>query len=88
MWQQTMLTKLLGVDLPIIQAPMAGGVTTPGLVAAVSNAGCLGSLGAGYMVPEAIRSAIAEIRSLTARPFSVNLFIGGIPGWTQASSMR
>lgn len=74
-WPQTAATELLGVELPLIQAPMAGGITTPELVAAVSQAGGLGSLGAGYMSPAAIRQAIAEIRLLTDRPFAVNLFV-------------
>ena len=56
---------------------MAGGATTPELVAAVSNAGGLGSLGAGYMKPDDIRSAISDIRVLTNRPFAINLFIPG-----------
>jgi nitronate monooxygenase len=81
-WPKTKLTSLLGIDLPIIQAGMAGGSTTPELVAAVSNAGGLGTLGAGYMSPKAIREAIQRIRELTSRPFAVNLFI---PGATQAS---
>jgi nitronate monooxygenase len=54
---------------------MAGGPSTPELVAAVSNAGGLGSLGAGYMAPDAIRSAIRRIRQLTDKPFAVNLFV-------------
>jgi len=74
-WPNNRLTQLLGIDYPLIQAPMAGGVTTPELVAAVSNAGGLGSLGAGYMKPEAIRQAIAAIRQRTDRPFAVNLFV-------------
>jgi nitronate monooxygenase len=45
---------------PIIQAPMAGGATTPELVAAVSNAGGLGSLGAGYLSPAEIHEAIKK----------------------------
>lgn len=53
---------------------MAGGVATPRLVAAASNAGALGTLGAAVMTPEQIREAVAEIRSLTDRPFAVNLF--------------
>ncbi len=69
------LTEKLGVRYPIIQAPMAGGATTPALVAAVSNAGGLGSLGAGYMTPADIRVAIKEIRARTNKPFAVNLFI-------------
>lgn len=75
MWPNTILTEKLNIKLPIIQAPMAGGATTPELVAAVSNAGGLGSLGAGYMLPEDIRSAIHKIRELTDKPFSVNLFV-------------
>lgn len=74
MWPQTKLASLLQIAYPIIQAPMAGGATTPELVAAVSNAGGLGSLGAGMMSPAAIKDAIIHIRSLTAKPFSVNLF--------------
>lgn len=71
----TRVTRLLNIDYPVVQAPMAGGITTPALVAAVSNAGGLGSLGAGYMPPEAMQKEISEVRSLTNRPFSVNLFI-------------
>jgi nitronate monooxygenase len=65
----------LGVAHPIVQAPMAGGPTTPELVAAVSNAGALGSLGAAYLSGAAIRAAVAAVRERTARPFSINLFI-------------
>ena len=75
MWHETAITSLLGINYPIIQAGMAGGNTTPELVAAVSNAGGLGTLGAAYMSPDSIRSAIREIRSLTKRPFAVNLLI-------------
>lgn len=75
MWPHTKLTEKLGIQLPIIQAPIAGGATTPELVAAVSNAGGLGSLGAAYMQPDDIRSAIKKIRELTQKPFVVNLFI-------------
>jgi nitronate monooxygenase len=71
----TPLCRLLGIDLPMIQAGMAGGPTTPELVAAVSEAGGLGTLGAAYMEPEAIREAVRSIRRLTAKPFSVNLFV-------------
>lgn len=71
----TPLCRLLGIGLPIIQAGMAGGPTTPELVAAVSEAGGLGTLGAAYMEPEAIREAVRAIRRLTAKPFSVNVFV-------------
>lgn len=75
MWSNTIVTKILKIKLPIIQAPMGGGYTTPELIAAVSNAGGLGSLGAGYMRPEDISVAIKKIKSLTDKPYSVNLFI-------------
>ncbi len=75
MWNETALTARLGISYPIIQAPMAGGPTTPELVAAVSNAGGLGTLGAAYMTPKAIREAIEAIRGLTDRPFGVNLLV-------------
>jgi nitronate monooxygenase len=73
-WQDTELTRLLGVRLPIVQAPMAGGPTTPRLVAAVSEAGALGSLGAALLGPDELRDRIREVRALTGRPFAVNLF--------------
>lgn len=74
MWH-TRLTEKVGIQFPIIQAPMAGGATTPELVASVSNAGGLGSLAAGYMSPNEIRQQIIKIRELTNKPFAVNLFI-------------
>lgn len=73
-WPKTSITELLKIPFPIIQAPMAG-ATTPELVAAVSNAGGLGSLAAGYMNPNEMRNAIKKIRQLTKEPFGVNLFI-------------
>lgn len=58
---------------------MAGGPGTVRLAAAVSDAGGLGTLGAAYMEPEAIRKAIKEIRTLTNAPFGVNLFVSQAP---------
>ena len=75
MWPTTSAAQQLGIRFPIIQAPMAGGATTPELVAAVSNAGGLGSLGAGYLSAVDIREAIKKIRTLTHNPFAVNFFI-------------
>jgi nitronate monooxygenase len=72
-WPSTDLTERLGIRYPIVQAPMAG-ATSPELVAAVSNAGGLGSLGAALLPPDDLRRAIGEIRRLTDRPFNVNLF--------------
>jgi nitronate monooxygenase len=82
MWPRTPLTDKLGITYPILLAPMAGGPSTPALVASVSNAGGLGSFGAGYAKPDQIRAAVREIQRLTDRPFSVNLFI---PAGQQAS---
>jgi nitronate monooxygenase len=59
---------------PIVQAPMAGGISTPGLAAAVSDAGGLGFLAAGYREPEAVAAEVAELRGLTERPFGLNIF--------------
>jgi len=69
------LTGLLKIEHPIIQAPMAGGITTSKLVAEVSNAGGLGMIGAGYMTPAQIRDQIKEIKQLTKEPIGINLFV-------------
>src|SRR5215212_7896834 len=62
------------IDEPIVQAPMGGGPSTPELAAAVSEAGGLGFLAAGYKQPGAVRDDIAALRALSGRPFGVNLF--------------
>lgn len=71
---KTEICDVLNIKYPIIQAGMAGGATTPELIAEVSKAGGLGTLGAAYMKPEDIRQAINDIRKLTDKPFAVNLF--------------
>jgi nitronate monooxygenase len=67
------LQTLLGIDLPIIQAPMAG-VQDSRLTVAVSNAGGLGSLPCAMLGPEAMRKELADIAAHTTRPYNVNLF--------------
>ena len=67
-------------ELPIIQAPMAGGPSTPALTAAVSHAGGYGFIAAGYLSPDALNDAIATTRRLTDAPFGVNLFVPSAPG--------
>ncbi|MEV6664129.1 nitronate monooxygenase [Streptomyces nigra] len=67
------LTDLL--PHPIVQAPMAGGVSVPQLAAAVSEAGGLGFLAAGYKTADGMYQEIKQLRSLTQRPFGVNLFM-------------
>ena len=64
----------LGLAFPIIQAPMAGGVTTVELVAEVAQAGGLGSIGAAYLTPEIIRINASAIRARTNGAFAINLF--------------
>lgn len=64
----------LGIDLPILQGPMAG-ADTPALAAAVSGAGALGMLGCGMRSPAAMQEAAAEVRRRTNRPFGMNLFV-------------
>jgi nitronate monooxygenase len=71
------LLQRLGIEHPILLAPMAGSGGTPELAAAVSNAGGLGAWGGAYSKPDDIAAAIRSIRQLTERPFNINLFAGG-----------
>jgi nitronate monooxygenase len=68
---------LSSLRLPVVQAPMAGGPATPALAAAVSEAGGLGFVAAGYRDAEAVRADLTAVRAATARPFGVNLFVPG-----------
>jgi len=75
---RTALCDLLGIRYPVVQAGMGiyrGLVTTPELVAAVSNAGGMGCLGGSGLTAEELRSAIRRVRDLTAQPFGVDLII-------------
>ncbi|WP_025916696.1 nitronate monooxygenase family protein [Herminiimonas sp. CN] len=76
--------SMFGIAHPIIQAPMAGGATTPELVAAVSNAGALGSFAAATLSPAAMIEGVQKVRALTGRPFNVNLFVLAEPVVDQA----
>lgn len=67
------LTSQLGTKYSLIQAPMAR-IATPELVAAVSDAGGLGSLGGGMSTPQELRDQVKAVRRLTDAPFAVNLF--------------
>lgn len=73
-WPQSPLDRF-GLGHPIVQAPMAGGPTTPAMAAAAAEAGCLGFLAGAYLTPDGIRAAAAEVRQLTQRPFGINLFL-------------
>jgi nitronate monooxygenase len=65
------------LEHPIVQAPLGGGPSTAALAAAVSEAGGLGFLAAGYRSTDAVREEIGELRRLTTRPFGINLFAPG-----------
>lgn len=69
--------RRLGIEHPIIAAPMGGGPSTPALVAAVSNAGGMGSIAGAYLTPAQLADEIRRVRAETDRPFAVNLFAGG-----------
>jgi nitronate monooxygenase len=73
-WNRNRLTAKLGIEYPIVQGPL-GGLSSQRLTAAVSNFGALGSFGAHTLAPEAIEDAIAQIRSLTSKPFAMNLWV-------------
>lgn len=74
MWSDNQLTRKLKIQYPIIQAGMAGS-TTPQLVAAVSESGGLGSIGAGYYTAQQLLEDITQVRQLTKKPFAVNIFV-------------
>ncbi|MEJ2869287.1 nitronate monooxygenase [Actinomycetospora sp. OC33-EN08] len=69
--------------LPIVAAPMAGGPSTPALVAAVAEAGGYGYLAAGYLTADALAARLAELRQRSDAPFGVNLFLPDPTGRTR-----
>lgn len=78
MWYNTKVTELLGIDYPILQGPMGAGFSTPALLAAVSNAGGLGSLGAYTLTPQEILNADKAIREVTDKPYNINLWVSDV----------
>jgi NAD(P)H-dependent flavin oxidoreductase YrpB (nitropropane dioxygenase family) len=71
---QTSVTRALGIEHPIVQAPI-GGLSNPRLAAAVSNAGGLGMIAQTWMSPDEIRESVRATQALTPRPFGINLII-------------
>lgn len=69
------VAQRLDISLPVVQGPFGGGLSTVRLAATVSNAGGLGSFGAHHLAPDQIGPLVAELRSHTAQPFAVNLWI-------------
>jgi nitronate monooxygenase len=87
MWPHTDLIDLLGITHPIIQAPM-GSFSGPALVAAVSNAGALGSLSCATLSARTARDQIEELRRASNRPFNLNFFVHPAPGIDAQSTGR
>jgi nitronate monooxygenase len=81
------IQERLGIDLPIIQAPMAG-VQGSAMAIAVSNAGGLGSLPCAMLTPDALRSELQAITAQTARPYNVNFFCHTPPAPDEAREAR
>jgi nitronate monooxygenase len=73
-WADTRVSARLGIKYPIIQGPL-GGLSSQRLTAAVSNYGALGSFAAHGLTPNAIEDVVAELRSMTDKPFAMNLWI-------------
>jgi nitronate monooxygenase len=75
MWHKNRLTEMLNLRYPIVQGPFGGGHSSPELVAAVTNAGGLGSFGAMNLAPEALGALCTSIRARTKGAFAVNLWV-------------
>lgn len=72
----TSLTQLLGLDLPLVQGPFGGGLSTVELTATVARGGALGSYGAHHLDGDGISTVIAAIKAQTDRAFAINLWVG------------
>ena len=78
----TPLTEMLGIETPILLAPMAGGPTTPELVTAVSEGGGFGQFGAAYLNGDKIRAMAKSLKASSNKGFGINLFIPENPQFT------
>ncbi len=78
MWNETKISRLLGIKFPILLGPMGGGFSTPELLATVSNAGGLGSFGAYTLSPEQILKTDRAIKLLTDKPYNINLWVSDV----------
>jgi nitronate monooxygenase len=84
----TPLAEKIGLRLPIIQAPMAGGPSSQELVAACSAAGALGSFGFAYTQPDDMKRQVAWVRAKGDRPLGINLFVADLPSPIDATAQR
>ena len=82
MWYNTKVTDALGIDYPIMQGPFGGGLSSPALVAEVSNSGGLGGYGAYTLSPQEIYEVNKQIKAATDKPYNINLWVsdGDAPG--------
>ncbi|AMQ01549.1 2-nitropropane dioxygenase [Pedobacter cryoconitis] len=78
MWHKTKISELFGIKYPILSGPMGGGFSTPELLAAVSNAGGLGSFGAYTLDPDQILAAAQLIKTKTDKPYNINLWVSDV----------
>ena len=84
---KTRITELLGIKYPVIQSAMAY-VAYPPLVAAVSEAGGLGILGASPLTPEEVRKSINQIRELTDKPFGIEIQINRLVSYLEIGELH
>src|SRR5688572_30224997 len=84
----TPLAARIGLSIPILQAPMAGGPSSQELVAACSAAGALGSFGFAYTQPADMEKQVAWVRAKTPRAFLINLFAAPQPAEIPAAAQR
>ncbi len=75
MWNKNRITKLLGIEYPIMQGPFRGGLSTVELTTTVSNLGGLGGFGAYTLSPQEIYDIHQQIQSKTDKPYNLNLWV-------------
>lgn len=78
MWYKTKVSEILKIQYPILQGPFGGGISSPELVAEVSNAGGLGGYGAYQLAPHEIEEINAKIRLKTNKPYAINLWVNDV----------
>jgi nitronate monooxygenase len=86
-WPDRRFLELVGIEVPIVQAPMAGAGGVELCVAAIEG-GALGSLPCGMLSPEQVREQVAEVRRRTERPFNLNFFCHSMPERVDDSAWR
>lgn len=78
MWNKTRITKLLGIEYPIVQGPFGGGLSSSKLASTVSNLGGMGGYGVHHLSPAKIIEINSEIKSKTAKPYALNLWVSNM----------